>query len=145
MSDIVYMQGYSVPQRAVVNVTTVDMSFDIVAEPPRTVYVPPAQTIQRLINEAEKLWEIEPSSVKSSTRRKQVAHARFAVVYAARRMTRPKRSYPEIGRLIGGRDHSTIISAERRAVDLRKTDPDFASLLASLMMTVWRTRRFIAG
>ena len=132
---------FSVPPRAAVNVVSIKMHLVVPDAPEPPVYYLPTNMTQKLINEAEKLWGIPQGSIKSATRLRHITQPRFAVIYAARRMTRPQRSYPEIGRVIGGRDHSTIISGERRAVELRKTDPEFASLLACLMMNVWRARR----
>ena len=133
--------GRSVPLRAVVNVTSLDVQFSIVEAPLRPVYRHVVPITTRLINEAEKIWGIPAGSIKSPRRYRALTYPRFAVIYAARRMTRPQRSYPEIARIIGGRDHSTIISGERRAKALRHTDPEFRSMLACLMMTVWRARR----
>jgi chromosomal replication initiator protein len=144
MNDQSITHGFSVPLRAVVNVTSLDAPFSIVAAPMRPVYRHVVPITTRLINEAEKLWGIPAGSIKSPTRYREVTYPRFAVIYAARRMTRPQRSYPEIGRIIGGRDHSTIISGERRAKELRYTDPEFRSMLACLMINVWRARR-VAG
>ncbi len=59
-------------------------------------------------------------------RAKKLARGRFAVVWAARRLSRY--SLPQIAAALGGRDHSTIISALRRADQLRGEDPEFRRL-----------------
>jgi chromosomal replication initiator protein len=43
------------------------------------------------------------------------------------------RSYPEIGRKFGGRDHSTVIHAVRLIEDLRKRDADMDGDVRSLL------------
>ncbi|MGE4321736.1 MAG: helix-turn-helix domain-containing protein [Sphingobium sp.] len=65
--------------------------------------------------------------------RRELEHvrARAAVAWLARRLT--SRSYPAIGMVLGGRDHSTIIAAERKAVALRVTDPAFRALTVRLL------------
>lgn len=127
---------------ASINVTYREGQFRIFSMPVLPA-VPPMQLINHLIVEAEKLWEVPAGSVKSARRSKEICLPRFAVIYAARRMT--TRSYPEIGRMIGGRDHSTIIHGHDRAQELRRTDPDFAAMLAHLIMTVYRARRSNMG
>lgn len=65
--------------------------------------------------------------IASSRRNVRLARARFAVVFLAKELT--ARSYPEIGRVLGGRDHTTIMHAYRRACDLMRTDGSFAALV----------------
>jgi chromosomal replication initiator protein len=42
-------------------------------------------------------------------------------------------SLPEIGRSFGGKHHSTVIHSIRKVEDLRKTDPDFNSLMSNFL------------
>jgi chromosomal replication initiator protein len=55
-----------------------------------------------------------------------VVRARFAIVWLAR--TALDASLSDIGRQLGGRDHTTILHAERRAAALRTSDPAFRDL-----------------
>ena len=50
--------------------------------------------------------------------------ARFAAVWIGRRVT--QQPLAEIGRALGGRDHSTVTHALRRAEEMRAQDADFA-------------------
>lgn len=52
--------------------------------------------------------------------------ARAAICWLARRLT--PASLPQIGGHLGGRDHSTVLAACRRAADMRERDPAFARL-----------------
>ncbi|MCO4093100.1 MAG: hypothetical protein HEQ34_14305, partial [Sphingorhabdus sp.] len=104
--------------------------------------VPPFQWVNHLIVEAETLWDIPAGSIKSKRKTNEYCRPRFAVMYAARRMS--KRSYPEIGRIIGRRDHTTVLHGYNRAKALCHTDPEFRSMLTCLMINVWRARR-VAG
>lgn len=72
-----------------------------------------------------------------------VGRSRLGRVVAARQTAcwllraRPKpggltRSFPEIGALLGGRDHSTVIYAMRRAGERAERFPDYAAALAAL-------------
>lgn len=54
-------------------------------------------------------YNVTPAEIKSETRNKYVVIARQAICYWARRLT--GMSYPQIGRLVGNRDHTTILHA----------------------------------
>lgn len=44
----------------------------------------------------------------------------------------PHMSYPAIGRILGGRDHSTVMHGERRIADLVQRDPETADAVAKV-------------
>ena len=67
-------------------------------------------------------YRIEPSEMRSKRRARAVARPRQVAMYLAKKMT--PRSLPEIGRIFGGRDHSTVIHAVRTIEELRQTNPD---------------------
>ncbi|MEO8724263.1 MAG: chromosomal replication initiator protein DnaA [Sphingobium sp.] len=67
-------------------------------------------------------YRIEPSEMRSKRRARAVARPRQVAMYLAKKMT--PRSLPEIGRIFGGRDHSTVIHAVRTIENLRQTNPD---------------------
>ena len=60
--------------------------------------------------------------MRSKRRARAVARPRQVAMYLAKKMT--PRSLPEIGRIFGGRDHSTVIHAVRTIEALRETSPD---------------------
>jgi chromosomal replication initiator protein len=51
-------------------------------------------------------------------------------MYLAKKMT--PRSLPEIGRIFGGRDHSTVIHAVRTIEELRQSNPEIDSDIRKL-------------
>lgn len=55
---------------------------------------------------------------------------RFAAALVARRQTRA--SFPQIGRALGGRDHTTALNAVRRGEEREASDPEFAALVADI-------------
>lgn len=59
-------------------------------------------------------------------RQARLFRARAAICWLARRLT--PASLPQIGGHLGGRDHSTVLAACRRAADMRERDPAFARL-----------------
>ena len=51
-------------------------------------------------------------------------------MYLAKELT--QKSLPEIGELFGGRDHTTVLHACRKILELRETEQEFARDYAQL-------------
>ena len=83
--------------------------------------------IQRAVCAHYKLDRMEMSSKR---RAREVARPRQIAMYLAKTLT--PRSYPEIGRKFGGRDHSTVIHAIRTIESLRVSDPAIDSDIARI-------------
>lgn len=67
-------------------------------------------------------YRLDRSEMASQRRSRVVARPRQVAMYLAKTLT--PRSYPEIGRKFGGRDHSTVIHAIRTIEGLRTRDSD---------------------
>lgn len=70
-------------------------------------------------------------AMRSAGRRKDWAHARHVAAWALRRTQ--ELSYQEIGRLLGDRDHSTVIYAVGKVEDRRRRDWEYARELDQLL------------
>ncbi len=72
------------------------------------------------ISDVEKIicevFGVTTAELRSGTRRKAVALPRSIAMFLSRRLT--KSAYREIGSYFGGRDHSTVVAAERRVTEL---------------------------
>ena len=84
--------------------------------------------IQRAVCE---YYRIDRSEMSSKRRARAVVRPRQVAMYIAKVMT--PRSYPEIGRKFGGRDHSTVIHAVRLVEDLRGKDSDMDNDVRTLL------------
>jgi len=62
---------------------------------------------RRIEERACRVFKVSPLALKSPRRNRRLAHARFFVAYWAFRRT--VLSSTQIGRLLGGRDHTTIL------------------------------------
>lgn len=71
-----------------------------------------------LVKAAAKAFKVDARKIIGPDRHRCFTWARYAAVWAIKTKF-PDVSMTEIGKLLGGRDHSTIISAMRRAEDLR--------------------------
>ncbi len=57
-------------------------------------------------------FQLDGETLRSDSRARSVSHPRMLAMYLARKHTGA--SYSEIGRYFGGRNHSTVISAEKK-------------------------------
>lgn len=76
-------------------------------------------------------FKIDPSEMRSKRRARAVARPRQVAMYISKKMT--PRSLPEIGRIFGGRDHSTVIHAVRTIEKLRESNPDMDADVRALL------------
>lgn len=92
---------------------------------------PPAarSVIGSLVARAARETGLNPTLIGGVSLRRADVRARDAVVLAAREQGY---SYPQIGRHLGKRDHSTILFAERRAGERLVRDPAFGRLVDQL-------------
>jgi chromosomal replication initiator protein len=66
------------------------------------------------------LFHVEPDALKSDARSRALAYPRMLAMYLARKHSGA--AYSEIGRHFGGRNHSTVISAEKKVLSWLKDD-----------------------
>ena len=76
-------------------------------------------------------YKVDRSEMSSKRRARAVVRPRQVAMYLAKVLT--PRSYPEIGRKFGGRDHSTVIHAVRLIETLRGRDADMDGDVRSLL------------
>lgn len=77
--------------------------------------------LREIISVVARHQSVPQAQLKSASRRQSIVMARAIVVYLARELAGD--SYEEIGRVLGGRDHTTIIHNYRKIDSLLKSDP----------------------
>jgi chromosomal replication initiator protein len=87
-------------------------------------------TIQQIFDAVTKYYNVKMSDLQSKKRHKSVAFPRQVCMYLARRHTRY--SLEEIGGYFGGRDHTTVLHAERKIGGDVNNDREIARQLTSL-------------
>ncbi|MGL3822415.1 chromosomal replication initiator protein DnaA [Sphingopyxis sp. R3-92] len=75
-------------------------------------------------------YRLDKSEMASKRRVRAIARPRQVAMYLAKELT--PRSYPEIGRRFGGRDHSTVIHAVRTVEALRVNDGELDAEIAAI-------------
>ena len=83
--------------------------------------------IQKIVAEH---YGLKQSDLVSERRARAVARPRQAAMWLAKSLT--TRSYPDIGRRFGGRDHTTVLHAVRKIEELKVSDPQIAGDLETL-------------
>lgn len=107
---------------------TLPMAEDRLAESVRSAR--PRITIEEIQRSVCAHFKLDKSDMVSKRRLRAVARPRQIAMYLAKEMT--PRSYPEIGRRFGGRDHSTVIHAVRVIESLRVTDSEIDADIAAI-------------
>jgi len=88
-------------------------------------------TIDEIQRTVCQFYRIDRTEMSSKRRARAVVRPRQVAMYLAKVLT--PRSYPEIGRKFGGRDHSTVIHAVRLIEELRTRDADMDGDVRSLL------------
>jgi chromosomal replication initiator protein len=89
------------------------------------------------IQEAVAAWfHIKIADLKSRRRSKTLVHPRQIAMYLCRELT--DASFPEIGRLFGGKDHTTIMHACRQITKAKEGDNSLNQTLDGLREKVLR-------
>lgn len=86
-----------------------------------------------------RLFDVPLDKLLSRSRKKGYAEARHAGYFLARELT--DKSLPEIGRYMGGRDHSTVISGIARCRELMRRDPIYKAKIRRVRKLVTRQGR----
>ncbi|WP_179378354.1 chromosomal replication initiator protein DnaA [Jannaschia marina] len=81
-------------------------------------------TIDDIMKATCEHYALRMSDMTSARRSRTVARPRQMAMYLAKKLT--PRSYPEIGRKFGGRDHTTVLYAVRKIEELMASDDQLA-------------------
>ena len=80
-------------------------------------------TIEEIQKKVAEQWGIRLTDMTSARRSRNVARPRQVAMFLAKQFT--ERSLPEIGRMFGNRDHTTVMHAVSRVAELMTTDSEF--------------------
>lgn len=90
----------------------------------------PAPRPEDVIQAAASHFEVTPKEILDAGRRKPVVMARQVAMYLCRTLIRA--SYPALGGIFGGRDHSTVLYAVKKIEEKKKVNRDLQRLLTTL-------------
>lgn len=89
------------------------------------------ESIQKTVAE---YFKIRVSDLLAKKRTRSVARPRQIAMALAKELT--SHSLPEIGEAFGGRDHTTVLHACRKVVELKETDNRIAEDYRNLLRTL---------
>lgn len=96
---------------------------------------PPASA-EQIIAMVSQAFGVTRSDLLGRSRLGHICLARHAAFWLLRERGHPRtwcrRSYQEIGRIMGGRDHTTARHCCTAAAEFARSNPDYAQTLASL-------------
>lgn len=91
-------------------------------------------TIDNILKTVAEYYKVKVSDLLSKRRTRSIARPRQLAMALAKELT--NHSLPEIGEAFGGRDHTTVLHAHRKILELKETSTsiaeDFTNLLRSL-------------
>jgi chromosomal replication initiator protein len=128
---VVRVQGYaSLCNREVTLDLAKEALRDLVTSPSRAI------TIQDVTDAVLRRYGVRLSDLQSKRRMQSVALPRQICMYLARRLTH--RSLEEIGAFFGGRDHTTVLHAERKIEQMVDRDAAFRGLTEAIERDILR-------
>ena len=77
-------------------------------------------TVEQIMRTTCEHYNLRMNDMTSARRSRSIARPRQLAMYLAKKLT--PRSYPEIGRRFGGKDHTTVLYAVKRIEELMQTD-----------------------
>ena len=88
-------------------------------------------TAEEIIKRVANYFNVRINDIKSSQRKKTLTLPRHVAMYLCRHLT--SLSYPEIGLAFGGKDHATVMHAERKIKKEKEKDPQMEAALVHLI------------
>jgi len=79
-------------------------------------------------------FSLQPSQLKQKTNARQIAYPRQVAMYLIKELTQS--SLPEIGRMFGGKHHTTVLHSVQKIDALRQRDPDLNRLIHSVIDSI---------
>lgn len=79
-------------------------------------------------------FQLQPSQLKQKTNAQQIAYPRQIAMYLIKELTHS--SYPEIGRMFGGKHHTTVLHSVQKIEKLRQRDADLNRLIHSVIDSI---------
>ncbi len=129
-SNIRELEGALIRAVAYISVTGLPMTVENIApvlNPPKEPIEVSADLVLKVVCEG---MHVQLEELLSSSRRKDISHARKVAMYLMRQHT--NLSLPKIGEALGGKDHTSVMYSCDKVLQQQNSDPDFALLLRKL-------------
>ena len=114
------------PDAVAIEIARHDPQFEPAAPP----YRPPYPKVAKIVEAVCRRFKVRLVDMHSQRRTKDVVLPRHVAMYLARRLTLC--SLPQIGRELGGRDHTTILHGINKITALRQVNPKIDAAIIEL-------------
>ncbi len=91
-------------------------------------------TMDAVIRAVAEKFQMQPTQLKQKTNAQNVAYPRQVAMYLIKELTQS--SLPEIGRVFGGKHHTTVMYSVQKIDTLRQKDPDLNNLIHSVIDSI---------
>jgi chromosomal replication initiator protein len=91
-------------------------------------------TMDAVLKAVAEKFNLQPAQLKQKTNAWQIAHPRQIAMYLIKELTHA--SLPEIGRLFGGKHHTTVLHSVQKVEKQRHKDPDINRLIHSVIDSI---------
>lgn len=91
-------------------------------------------TVDKIISEAAKIYNVDPDEIRSLKRNSPVSSARKVAIYVIQEIT--GLPYETIGQEFSGRDHSTVVYAIKNVKEMMAKDSNFRSVIEDLIKNI---------
>ncbi len=131
-SNVRELEGSLIRMGAFASLTGLEVSVDLAKEVLKNIIQPKSVTLamEDIQKNVADFYNIKVIDLKSKKKLKTLSHPRQVAMYLCRKYT--QKSFPEIGKLFGGKDHSTVMHAVRKISQMMSTDPVFKKDLDSI-------------
>lgn len=99
-----------------------------------TDHQPIPVTIEKIINEVGKIYNVEPGEMRSQRRTANISQARKVAIYVIQDVT--GMPYEAIGQEFSGRDHSTVVYAIKSVREEMDRDSSFRSVIEDIIKNI---------
>ena len=91
-------------------------------------------TVDKIISEAAKIYNVDPDEIRSPKRNSPVSSARKVAIYVIQEIT--GLPYETIGQEFSDRDHSTVVYAIKNVKEMMAKDSNFRSVIEDLIKNI---------
>ena len=120
----------SLMAHSTINNTDIDLSLARKVVGDLSDYQKPTITIDDIINKVAGYYGIEPNSINTRSRKREIVLVRQVAMFLAKKYL--DMSTAKIGHYVGGRDHATVVHACKTIPNLAETDKQFRNELSEI-------------
>jgi chromosomal replication initiator protein len=129
-SNVRVLEGYLTRVIAVSRFQEVEITLDLVERVVRPLVGERRVELEQVLSAVAGHYGLKVGDLKGSKKTREITRPRQVAMYLARRLT--SCSFPQIGRALGNKDHSTVVKGVKRLSEEMSADPDLAARVRSL-------------